>query len=150
MLPAIIWSPLEQHGARVSNDCPKCQEDGVCTQLFPVGWMDGSSDDCQPRLLYCVNSNALLLSRIYHCPYQHKVLAHHPEILHRLTRSSVSCLIPFQLWHIAGFPSALVDYVDSALQMGVLMQQIKTMCTSNRICLFHTLKEKFEKLHAST
>ena len=145
MLPVIIWSPLEQHGARVSNECPNCKQDGICTQLRPVGWTDGQSDNTRPRLLYCVNSNVLLISRVYCCECDHRILAHHPDILHQFSRSQLSCLVPFHLWHIAGFTTFFMDYVDHAFQAGISIQQVENMCSSNRIRLFYALKEKFEK-----
>ena len=65
MLPVIIWSP-------------KCEINK--SKLIPYGWTDGQSTESQPRLLHCVNCNVILVSRIYCCENNHRVLAHHPGI----------------------------------------------------------------------
>ena len=59
-------------------------------QLTPTGWTNGQSSENQPRLL---NSNVILVSRIYGCPNQHRVLAHHPDILKCFTTSRVWFLL---------------------------------------------------------
>ena len=74
MLPVILWSPLEQYADVVGKMCPKCIDMGLYSELLTAGWTDGShSDNGQPRLLHCVNTNVLLISRIYAC---HHVLQH--------------------------------------------------------------------------
>ena len=78
MLPVIIWSPLQQYGDVVKGKCPKCLVTGTNNELMPTGWTDSSnSDHVHPRLLHCVNTNVLLISRIYTCSSQHLVLGHH-------------------------------------------------------------------------
>ncbi len=146
MLPVIIWSPLEQYAGLISSECPKCTVDGVSCVITPTGWTDGCSSENQPRLLHCVNSNAILVSRIYQSPNQHRVLAHHPAIIHHFTTSKLQCLVPFHLWHITGFTDTFMEYVDHVCQSGIPMQQIERMLVSNRARLFYTLKEKFEQL----
>ena len=145
MLPVIIWTPLEEHSDRINNECPKCKPDGISSKLSPVGWTDDQSYH-QPRLLYGIDSNVLLVSRIYCCANHHYVLAHHPDILQQYSRLNISCLIPFHLWHRAGFTASFMTYVDHLLEIGIAIQQVESMCASNRIRLFYSLKEKFEKL----
>ena len=64
LLPAILWSPLEQYSDVITRECPKCKDEGVNSVLYATGWTDGSSTE-QPRLIHCVNSNVILISRIY-------------------------------------------------------------------------------------
>ena len=143
MLPVIVWSPIEQYAGLISNDCPKCRVDGVSAHLAPADWTDGYCSNNQPRLIHCVNSNVIIVSRIYYCPHQHRVLGHHPDIIHRFTASNLQCLVPFRLWHVTRFTCILVDYIDHACQLGIPMQQIENMLISNRARLFYTLKDTF-------
>ena len=146
MLPVIVWSPIEQYAGLITNDCPKCRVNGVSACLAPADWTDGYCSNNQPRLIHCVNSNVIIVSRIYYCPHQHRVLGHHPDIIHRFTASNLQCLVPFRLWHVTGFTCILVDYIDHACQFGTPMQQIENMLISNRARLFYTLKDTFQQL----
>ena len=112
MLPVIVWSPTEQYSGLISSKCPKCEMDGVHSQLYPIAWTDGRCNDNRPRLLHCINTNVILVSRIYRCSNQHRVLGHHPDIIHRFTRHNLQSLLPFRLWHITGFTVILADYID--------------------------------------
>ena len=87
-LPVIVWLPTEQYSGLISKECPKCGMEGIVSQLSPTDWTDG-------RLLNCASSNVILVSRVYHCPNQHCVLAHHPDIIHRFTRHNLQTLLPF-------------------------------------------------------
>ena len=106
MLPIVVWSPLEQYSGAVDGSCPKCRSNGQHSQLTAAGWTDGSSTD-QPRLLYCVNTNVVLVSRIYRCTNDHRVLGHNADIIQQLPIQ----LVPFHLWHVAGFTSTLIDHI---------------------------------------
>ena len=128
VLSFIMWSILEHHGALISRECPKCRQHCICSQLRPVGCTDGHFGDNQPRLLYSANSNVLLISRVYCCESEYHILAHHPDILHQFSRSQLSCLVPFHLWHIAGFTTFFMEYLDHAFQVGISIQQIEGMC----------------------
>ena len=147
MLPVIIWSPLEQYLDLISKECPKCKlEKSPDSQLVPAGWTNGQSSENQPRLLHCVNSNVILISRIYHCPNNHRVLAHHPDIIRSFTTTNLQCVVPFHLWHVTGFTIPLVDHVTDMCESGVPLNGIQKMLTSNRLRLFYKLKEEFCKL----
>ena len=146
MLPVVVWSPIEQYAGLITNDCPKCRVNGVSARLAPADWTDGYCSNNLPRLIHCVNSNVIIVSRIYYCPHQHQVLGHHPDIIHRFTASNLQCLVPFHLWHVTGFTCILVDYIDHACQLGTPMQQIENMLISNHARLFYTLKDTFQQL----
>ena len=131
MLHLIVWSLLEQYAGLISSECTKCKMDSVTSQLVPISWTDGQCSENQPRLLHCVHSNVILVSRIYHCPNQHRVFGHHPDVINLFTRTSLQCLVPFRLWHVTGFTLTLVDYVDCTCQSGIPMQQIERILVSN-------------------
>ena len=113
MLPVIIWSPLEQYGCMIEQICPKCAVTGIKSQLNPAGWTDSSnSDHGHPRLLHCVNKNVLLIGRVYTCSNQHCVLGHHPDLMRQFNEKHLQPLVPFNLWHKAGFTTILMDYIE--------------------------------------
>lgn len=142
LLPAILWSPLEQYSDVITRECPKCKDEGVNSVLYATGWTDGSSTE-QPRLIHCVNSNVILISRIYSCPNQHRVLGHNPDIVCQFKALNMQSCVPFHLWHISGFTNALIDYIESLCQSGIPLQQIEKLLISNRASLFYSLKEKY-------
>ena len=127
------------------NTCPKCEGNGVCSSLSAIGWTDGSNSN-EPRLIYCINSNVLLVSRIYKCPCEHRVLAHHPDILSRFKVQNLGCVVPFHLWHISGFTKSLMEYIDNLSHQGITMQQIEVLLAQNRAQLFYSLREQFVKI----
>ena len=142
MIPIIIWAPLEQHHLSIPNQCPKC--DNTLSRLIPIGWTNGQSNDNQPRLLYCVNFNVILVSRIYQCDNGHHVLAHHPGII-ELFNGRLRCLVPFQI----GFTVPLVEYITNQCEAGVSLRQIEKTLVQNRLQLYLRLKEKYEVLQQS-
>lgn len=75
-----MWSPLEQFDT-LHFDCPKCSEAtseaSLSHFLTPISWTNACSAKYSPRLIYGVNSNFLLLSRVYNCKYGHEVYGHH-------------------------------------------------------------------------
>ena len=145
VLPVMLWSPFEQYRNVLRNICPKCEANGECYSLNAVGWTDGSNSN-EPRLVYCINSNVLLISRIYKCPCDHRVLAHHPDILSQFRRQQLGSLVPFHLWHISGFTKSLMHYIDNLCNVGLAMQQIELLLVHNRAQLFYTLKEQFMQI----
>ena len=144
MLPVIIWSPLEQYSNLISNECPKCEN--CVSRLSPSAWTNGQSTaENQPRLLHCVNFNVLLVSRIYCCENNHRVLGHHPGIIKQFN-GRLRCVVPFHLWHQTGFTVPLLEYVANQCNSGVSLRCIERALTHNRLQLFVKLKEKFEIL----
>ena len=152
VLPIILWSPFEQYPA-LKKGCPKCEANGVQSSLSAIGWSDGSNSN-EPRLIHCTNSNVILVSHIYKCPCEHRVyiyiLANHPDILHQFTIQHLESVIPFHLWHIAGFTKSLMDYIDSLCHAGIPMQQIEMLLVRNRAQLFYSLREKVIQISMAT
>ena len=143
MLPVIVWTPLEQYSAFTMRQCPKCKLNG--DMQFRAGWTDGCSTD-QPRLLHCVNSNVILVSRIYSCSNNHRVLGHNPDLIRQIPTS----LVPFHLWHVAGFTETLINYIDNLCHVGLAMQQIETILAGNWAHMFFNLKEEYLQMRSPT
>ena len=144
----LLWSPFEQYPHFVRNICPKCEGNGVCSSLSAIGWTDGSNSN-EPRLIHCINSNVLLVSRIYKCPCGHQVLAHYPDILSQFKRQNLGSVVPFHLWHISGFTKSLMEYIDNLSHEGITMQQIEALLARNRAHLFYRLREQFIQISSA-
>ena len=115
MLPVIVWSPQEQYPDYINNHFPKCEVPD--SKLTPSGWTNGQSNENMPRLLHCVSTKVILVSRIYHCERNnHRVLAHHPDIIRSFAARNLLCLVPFHLWHITGFTLPLLEYITELLR----------------------------------
>lgn len=147
MLPVIIWSPLEQYQEYINSECPKCELDTVVTKskLVPCGWTN--SESIQPRLIHCVNNNVILVSRIYCCENNHRVLGHHPGIIRKFVEHDLKCVVPFHLWHVTGCTIPLVQYISDMADSGVSLRRIEAILSDNRLKQFYTIKQKFHNLH---
>ena len=93
-------------------------------------------------LIYCINSNVLLVSRIYKCACEHRVLAHHPDIVSLLKKNNLESVVPFHLWHI----KSLMEYIDNLSHEGITMQQIEGLLARNGAQLFYRLREQFVQI----
>ena len=140
MLPLILWSPFEQHP--VSMLCPKCEPQVQCdSQLNAIDWCDGHSMHRQPRLIHCVHTNILLVSRVYRCKNGHEVLGHHPSIIARFATVGCPSLVPFRLYHRSDFTSTLISYVTSMVQCGCTFMQIEEMLLLNHARTYYEKKD---------
>ena len=119
------------------------------TRLVPSGWTNGHSSENQPRLIHCVHVNIILVSRVYRCENDHRVLAHHPSLIKLFTAGHLRCLLPFYLWHRTGFTIPLLEYITDLVDSGVSLRHIESTLTENRLRLFHKLKQKFLILQGS-
>jgi hypothetical protein len=101
--------------------CPVCAEGAVHSSLLaPIGWLDGSSDNAQPRKIHDSHGITLLVSRVYRCSYGHDILGHDPLILKNLPQP----MIPFLLWHKTGVMKQLVDDFPLLLMLVFLSFQL--------------------------
>ena len=146
MLPVILWSPIEQYTQYIRNECPKCRMEGLSSVLVASGWNSGHSADHQPRLIHCLESNVILVSRVYHCCKGHTVFGHHPGILEAFKVANIQSLVPFQLWHIAGFTQTMIENIDHMIQLGIHMQQLESVFVEKRTRMFYTLKERYQQI----
>ena len=144
ILPLIIWSPLEKHPGCISDLCPKCDDNS--SKLHPTCWCDGQLGH-EPRLLHCVHTNALLISRVYKCDKNHEVLGHHSTLIERLSNAGYASFIPFQLYHRTGFTTALIKFTTSMLNAGCNLLQLENILLSNRVASYFDAKQRFLALN---
>lgn len=146
LLPLIIWAPLEQFNRYISKSCPKC-DSGIDNCLKAIDWCDGHTANRNPTLIYDVNSNSLLVSRVYKCSNDHEVLGHHPSIVQQLIEVKLHDAIPFRLYHKCGFSSGLLSFVDMMLHSGLTIQGIESILLENRVRLFFEVKRRHKALN---
>ena len=134
----IIWEPLSE-SPDLNLRCPNCFETGAVDELVrairrKLGW---SSCD-QPRRLYGLNNNALLVSRVYICQRRHQTIAHDPAIL-----SQVRHLfgLPFVLFHIGGITRQLSASIISHANTGIAMSDIQTLWLQTMYEAYATRRE---------
>ena len=102
MLPVLIW---RQYSGLIDN-LNRCR---TCDKTLSLdGWTSGCNGH---RLLHSVNTNAILISRVYVCTNLHRVLGHNPDIINAFTRGGLHSLVPFILWHKTGFTTALANFI---------------------------------------
>ena len=71
----IVWDPMSFFPHRVIF-CSSCDEQGVKEDLHSIRWIDVSKTYEQPRLLYSLRKDVLLVSRVYLCKNKHQILSH--------------------------------------------------------------------------
>lgn len=126
--PILIWSPIEQWQSVMKDKpvCPVCAVQG--SLLAPCGWLDGSSDKAQPRKIHDSRGIILLVSRVYKCSLNHKILGHDPYILEKFPPA----LVPFFLWHITGVTKELVDDISTLVDAGLPIMSIESLLLRRR------------------
>ena len=142
--PVIFWSPIEQFAGVICNKCPKCRMNGDISPLVPVAWTSGESADHRPRLLQGVESNVILVSRIYSCSSHHTVYGHHPGLIDAFTHKNLKSLVPLLLWHITGFTSMLVEHIDHMIHSGTTMLELESCLVDKRARLFYIIQARFK------
>ena len=76
----LVWDPLSHFPDKILL-CPSCNDKNIQEALHPIRWKDGSNDYDQPRLLYGLRNDVLLVGRVYLCRNKHQILSHDPGIL---------------------------------------------------------------------
>lgn len=120
----ILWDPLS-NSPNLNLRCPNCFETGAVDEpVRATRWKDGGSSCDQPRRLYGLNNNVLLVSRVYMCQRRHQTIAHDPAIL-----SQVRHLfrLPFVLFHRGGITRELSDFIISHANADMTMSDIQTL-----------------------
>lgn len=129
--PILIWSPIEQWRSIMTHQpvCPVCAEGAVHGSLLaPYRWLDGSSDNAQPRKIHDSHGIMLLVSRVYRCSSGHEILGHDPFILKKLPQA----LVPFLLWHKTGVTKQLVDDISALVDAGLPIVSIESLLLRRR------------------
>jgi hypothetical protein len=93
-----LWNPNITHHDIVKGALCRCI---TCGSPYHMGyWNDGSSAYRQPRIIHGVDNIVFLVSAVYVCSNNYRLLAHDPVIQNCFCFKSV---IPFVLLHKTGF-----------------------------------------------
>lgn len=128
----ILWSPCEQFSL-VMFSCPKCSDHNIEARLSPIDWTNGQTSPRLPRLIYSIDSNILLISRVYRCSNDHVTLGHHPDMIRQLYRYNLESSIPFALWHQCGFTVTLLEHIQQSIASGTSLQECESFLAENRL-----------------
>ena len=120
-LPKIfVWCPMTHYNLKIL--CPEhniALEPGLLTDVVE------KKSPRNPRLIYDLNGNILLVQRFYFCRYaKHRYLSSSSEIL-----KSIPCLystecFPIKVLYRSAFSKQVIDYVTSQISQGVNFLQI--------------------------
>ena len=120
----ILWDPLSVC-SNLTLCCPNCLEcSGINQSLRASRWKDGRTKCDEPRCLYGLTNNVLLVSRVYVCDRRHQIIAHDPSVL-----SQVKGIlpIPFLLFHKAGVTRELHSFIISHANAGLTISEIQAL-----------------------
>ena len=90
-----------------------------------------------PRLIYCLNMNILLVSRVYGCCNEH-----HPGMLNQLSKCGLESSIPFVLWHQNGFSLQVMEHIQQLISSGMSLQECESSLAENRLWQYYFSKKK--------
>ena len=108
MPSVILWNPYLIHPQLIPPESQKCH----CGKALEMKyWNDGSCESKQPRILQCIKNIVYLVSAVYICENNHKIMAHNEIILDSFSCKTVipsSCFIVLALldnlltwfWHL--------------------------------------------------
>ena len=120
----IIWDPLTA-SSNLALWCPFCAEcSGLNRPLKATRWKDGKTTCDQPRRLYGLTNDALLVSRVYVCDQRHQIIAHDPAVLSQVQGVF---FIPFLLFHKVGITRELHGFIVSHANAGLTISEIQTL-----------------------
>ena len=92
-------------------------------------WNDGTSTHNQPRVLHDIDDIVLLVSAVYVCEEQHRMIAHDQRIMNQLPDNIV---FPFVLLHQTGFTMRFVELVQSLWQSGMNFHSLEGVISNMR------------------
>lgn len=116
----VLWEPLA-YFTHLSLFCPSCAEIGVQESLRPIRWKDGSTTNDQPRLLYGLRNDVLLVGRVYLCKNKHQILSHDNGILSQIDDQFPP---PFVLFHKTGVTRELFQFFTSHITAGMTIADV--------------------------
>lgn len=119
----ILWDPMAYFPHRVIF-CPTCDEQEVKEDLHPIRWIDGSKTYEQPRLLYGLRNDVLLVSRVYLCKNKHQIISHDSGILSQVKEDFPP---PFVLFHHAGVTTELFQFVIAHVRAGMTIADVQAL-----------------------
>ena len=99
-----------------------------------------------PRLIYCLDENILLVSRVYKCCNEHISFGHHPKILEQLYLFGIGSNIPFVLWHQCGYSLRLMEHIQQLISSGMSLQECELSLTEYRLTNLQLQKKKKKEI----
>ena len=112
-LPKIfIWCPLQHNRVRIQCPVHHCQLTFHRWTSHVVG-----DNSCNPRLVYDLDGNIVLVQAFYVCPRGDRFLSASKEILNVLP-SPIKDSFPFRMSHRSACSNRLLDYLITSLTMG--------------------------------
>ena len=123
MPDVLLWDPLAYFPELILL-CPTCESNSVQEILHPIRWKDGSTDYDQPRLLYGLRNDVLLVGRVYLCRNKHQILSHDQGILSQV-KSGFQ--LPFVLFHKSGVTRELCQFFTSHITAGMTITDVQVL-----------------------
>lgn len=119
----LLWDPLSYFPELVLL-CPSCQEKNIEEHLHPICWKDCSNDYDQPRLLFGLRNDVLLVGRVYFCRNKHQILSHDQGILSQVKADFQP---PFVLFHKSGVTRELCRFFISHISAGMTIADVQVL-----------------------
>ena len=119
----MLWDPLF-YFPELDLCCPVCTRKGLKEVLHPIRWKDGARSYDQPRQLYGLRNDALLVGRVYLCKRKHQILSHNPDILLQVKDEF---RLPFVLFHKTGITRELFDFFVSHIRAGMTVADVQVL-----------------------
>ena len=126
ILSILLWNPLAGHDVAL-----KCPAHDIHLHETEHWAHSKSFKSKSPRLLYDLNENVLLVSRLYVCSicaaearYTHDsfFLAHHPEVMSQMPNLSIP---PFHLFSHSGITRGAYEFIINLALAGTTFNEIE-------------------------
>ena len=131
-LHVYLWSPLEQHDKYI-----KCIQHNL--NLIGRDWKSvvEKKNKNNPRLLYCVSNNIILIQRLYVCSSNCSFLSASKDFMNMLDEE-IEQLFHFKMYHRSAFSYPLIDLVFQMISQGNNFKQITQMIANLRLTNFQS------------
>ena len=127
----LLWNPNITHHDIVKNRLKKCIS---CGQPYSMGfWNDSSVASREPRKLHSMGNIVILVSAVYICDNNHRLLSHDAVIIDCFP---IKAVIPFVLLHKTGFLRDFVETCTSLIRTGVNFYGIETPIIERRMATY--------------
>ena len=135
----ILWNPYLIYPKLVPPGSILCHC-GLETVMHH--WNDGTTEDKQPRILHGIKNIGYLVSSVYSCDNNHKIMAHDELVLSKL---SSKIMIPFVLFYRTALTRDLIDMVIALVRKGMNFYNIESLILEQRWEYFSRKQDICEK-----
>ena len=126
----ILWNPNITYHEDVLQRCVTCGS--PYTMMY---WNDGSSAGREPRVIQSMDNIVYLVSAVYVCCNNHRLLAHDPIIQKCFP---IQTVIPFVLLHKTGFTRDFAGMCVSLVRNGMNFYAIESLVIERRMEIYAT------------